>query len=1389
MSIASTSNRWLNRHYKTVATLLVLLAVLISSFRLFLPYVENYRVEFQNYLNDKNQTNGVIGSLSVAWQRTGPTIVMKNVRLFENDQASIHIKQLDLQVDFWESISQQQLISNNLVLTGAKINVNQGLWQEDLKASGNSISNEVNKTSLAGDRTTNDFELIANIFINRLNRFTIKDSQIVIKSETLTRDFHINKLTWLNEGDVHQAQGSVVLNGLSSNNLQLSLKLIGEEVSELNGQVYLKGNHLDITPWLDNLLAIDNDKTKTDISFATWLNVNNSSVDRLQVELAENKISWSFENEQQNLTLGQGQLLLVKGKQKESFKLFSTPLSLQFNQQPSQNLTLMLNKKASDYSAYISTVDFSLASQLVPLFVGEKTNRELLAKLSLTGQVNDLYIRNRPRQDNPTHKETNQSNMQVVANFSNVSSDYSHGIPGITNLSGNVSFDDNYLALEMLALQGALDFDKHFVQPFKYQSLSAQANISFNKSGWSLAVNELDFISEQIKLSAQVQLEAPVKSEMTMALLANIKEGNAGNVGHYLPLSIMSENLVNYLNNAFVSGTIKQAQVLLNGPLANFPFTDNSGIFVVDAELTDSQFKFADNWPAITDFSANLNFTKNSMLITGREGSLTGLDVTGVRAAINDFGSEILTVNALIKPTPAKAIEKLMSNSPLKNSVGSVLEQLDVNGNITGQFDLNLPLNDLDNVLASGKINFKDNQVILQTPRMNFSQVEGQLHFVNDVIETNNLSVVWQDLPLALNIKGIDKKEYYDTDIKLSANWPEKKWQQHVPSALQKYLQDQVSWQGSLSLHQHHQGGFSYDFTLNSDLLATTLNLPSPYGKNAQQKNKLVVNVNGQMQQSKITAQLDDNLNFFGVLNHQDIRFSRAHLVLGDEKMLLPMDGFHITTKLEQADFSLWQPLLSDIISSIAPVDADEGVLIPEQTTVNPQDVPLFAKPERIRGTIGKLAILGQELNNVSFNLLDKEHWWLLQLNAKETRSQLTFYPSWLEQGVDINAEFIHLNKKKDGLLRKEDSALTLTKSISDEQPSLSAVENIKQVNQSSLEQAVKEFINNNDTIFSSIPPLKLHCDRCQVGSLNFGQVDFTVERSGDDMVKINHFRAEREQAKLNFTATWFKNDLLSETSLSGDMSLNSIEYELKQLGFDSIIRDSGGNVDFNVSWQGGPHDFDLSNLNGKYEAKLDDGYLAEVSDKARIFSVLSLESLVRKLTLDFRDIFSDGMFYSDIRGDYIIEQGVLTTTNTKMNGTAGNLLMKGSTDLVSGELDYKLSYKPNLSSSLPVLAWIATLNPVTFLAGVAIDQVIKSQVVSEFNFELTGTVGSPQFKEVNRKNKNIRVNGSSVPEIVDSTTKPQKPGKDEKLPVKHLEQYNKKKVSLDLAEKEKIDG
>ena len=46
--------------------------------------------------------------------------------------------------------------------------------------------------------------------------------------------------------------------------------------------------------------------------------------------------------------------------------------------------------------------------------------------------------------------------------------------------------------------------------------------------------------------------------------------------------------------------------------------------------------------------------------------------------------------------------------------------------------------------------------------------------------------------------------------------------------------------------------------------------------------------------------------------------------------------------------------------------------------------------------------------------MLDKEQWWLLQLNAKETRSQIKIYPDWVEQGLDINAEFLKLPQNKE---------------------------------------------------------------------------------------------------------------------------------------------------------------------------------------------------------------------------------------------------------------------------------------------------------------------------------------------------------------------------------------
>ena len=1297
MSILRTSNRWLNRLYKAVAILLVLLAVLISAFRLFLPYVHHYRLPLQNYLNEQFQANISIGKLSMTWQRYGPILSVGDVQVFETESASVFIEQLELQVDFWSTISQQSLISKNLILSGVTADFSEKLWLGKEYNNGSGVAKK--------DTDADDISVISDLFLNRITRFSIRDSQITVRNKLITRSVRLNQLRWLNTGERHQAEGSVVLNGLSSNNLQLKLDLQGHKGSMLTGQMYLQANQIDITPWLDDILVLEDDKTSTDINFSAWLRINSSEIDRLQINFSDSTMHWQVEDKKQQLILDQGQLLLVKGKTERSFNLYTTPLSLQFNEQKPQKFSGMLAKKGNNFSLYLSDIDVAMLAQLTPLIVAKKATRNLLSEMTLTGKIEDFYIRNQ------------NNELQILTNFSSFNNSYSHGIPGLENVYGNLSYVNNYLSVDFSAEQGHLDFDKFFVQAFPYQSLSGQLNAVFDDKGWVLTVETVDFLSKEINLSAQVKVEAPIDSEVNLALLANVTNGNAGLVGRYLPLPIMSDNLVRYLNNAMVSGRVENAQILMNGPISRFPFTDGSGIFVVDAELSQSEFKFSENWPAITDFVANLNFTNNSMLITGQGGELTGLDISGVRAGIADLAhGQILTVDAQIKPTQARYISDLMNQSPFKGSVGSVLEQLKINGEVSGDFNLNLPLNNNEQALASGAIKFDNNQVALQTPKMDFSEVHGELSFNNDKISTKNLTLKWQGLPISLDISGMDKADYYDTNINLTALWPESEWLAQIPQKLKRYTKGELPWQGNLSLYQHHQGGFSYNASFDSDLTNTQLLLPAPYERNHEQEKYLSLQVNGDDSQSKVVLNYGDKMYFSGLLDHQSTTFTRANLMLGEGEMALPSDGFHITTQLEQVDFSLWQPLISNILDSINQPSNNQlsSNQLLTSSVVQENSSPLLAKPKRIRGSVGQFRIFGQELTNASFNLLDKPEWWLLQLNAKETRSQIKIYPDWLEQGLDINAEFLKLTSNKKELEVKSPLA-------------------IQQSNKA-----------ENDSIFDHIPPMNFHCDSCTIDLLDLGEVDVQIKRVDHQTIEFTDFTAKRNKTELSLSGRWLHNEQESTTSLAGKLSIDDIEKELKALSFGSGIKDSGGELEFNLNWSGGLHDFSVAHLNGDFNARLDDGYLADVPDAARILSVLSLQSLVRKLTLDFRDVFSKGMFYSYIKGEYQLNQGLMTTQNTEMKGTAGNLFMTGHTNLVTGELDYDMSYSPNISSNLPVIAWIVTsLNPVTFLAGVAIDQVIKSQVVYELNFELTGTIENPEFKEVDRKSKSISIDSA----------------------------------------------
>jgi len=1325
MSTSRVINRWLNRVYKSIAILLVLFAVLISSLRLFLPYAHHYKENLQNLINTTNNSHIVIGNLSMGWEKLGPSLIIEQITLLETHSTDIFVDKIHVHLDFWQSLLKAQVITQDVTLDGVQIFIK-----------------NIDKSSAHTQKEDPLITRITDIFLDQISRFSLVNSQVVFQTNETEKLLLINQLDWLNNGTRHRGKGYVIVDGLTSNNIKVILDLHGDDIDELDGQIYLQANQLNITPWLDTVFAIDNENTHSAINFDGWLTVNNGFPTQLQVSLGNNEISWTHNNTPQFFSVNQGHIVANMGSNIGEFNLnhfnvFSSPLTFITNQHSWEPTHFQFSNVSPVFNGYVSYLDIAGITDIVPLFLNDQAITPLLDNINPEGGIKELFIQTAP-------------NIQMVTAEIEKTKTYPYsGIPGISNLKGDIVVKNNAVKLMLSATEGELDFAEHFIQPIPYNNLSTDLHINIDNDAWSLSSEHIDFISDEITLNAEILVEKTKDSDTSMALLATVGKGDAEFADHYFPHLLMGEDLVNYLNASIVSGQVEQAQVLFNGPLNKFPFENNEGIFTVDAELSNAEFKFDPEWPAIKNFNANLNFTNNSMLITGRSGNLEGINVKGVTAAIKDLSNEqVLEVNAQVQHTKPQLVAALMNKSPLKSTVGNTLERLVIENPIAGDFYLNLPLNELDKVVAKGDVIFDNNRINLQAPDMLFTQVDGVLSYQNDRITANNVNLLWRDMPLTLTVKAQDKEMFYDTNIALDAKWESKQWLNQLPARLQEYGDGQLAWKGLISLNMYHEGGFRYGVDINSSLEGAELNLPAPYHKNTNESVVLKAHATGQNYSTTINASVGEQLQFYGELNHENTAFSKAHLMLGAEEMLLPTSGFHITAKLPQIDAKQWQPFLFNVIDTLnaqTPSENLTALVQPEavqtelaqpetmqtETTQQSSSSPLFDIPERIKGEFDTLNYGDYTLTDTLLTVKNIDQAWLIDVNSKEVRSQLTLHDALYDKGIHIDADVIHLAKTT---------------------PNETEEKTVKQVI-TSVEQA--EITALNKDIYTNLPPISLNCNQCIIDNIDLGKVAFSLARNDESHMILNNFRASRDKFDLLLTGTWVQENDKNITSVEGSLMIKDLEQETEKLGYTPTIKDSGLDSEFGFNWQASPYEFSVAQLNGYFNAKLDDGYLAEVPDQARVFSVLSLQSLVRKLSFDFRDIFADGMFYSSITGDFQLKDGIMYTDNMFMKGAAGDLEVKGNTDLGEEKLDIRMSYKPNVTSSLPALAWIATLNPVAFLAGVALEEVITSKVYYEMNFELTGTMSDPVFKDVNRKTRNISVGKTTPPKVIEDVVTP----------------------------------
>ena len=256
------------------------------------------------------------------------------------------------------------------------------------------------------------------------------------------------------------------------------------------------------------------------------------------------------------------------------------------------------------------------------------------------------------------------------------------------------------------------------------------------------------------------------------------------------------------------------------------------------------------------------------------------------------------------------------------------------------------------------------------------------------------------------------------------------------------------------------------------------------------------------------------------------------------------------------------------------------------------------------------------------------------------------------------------------------------------------------------------------------------------VGGEDFGTWRFGVRPRAGGVALIDlvadvrglHIESDGTQA------FWSSGD---ETRFEGRVTAGNLQHVLPLWDFAESVVSERFESSGSLRWPGSPLNFDLAHLSGKAALDVANGSFLDVtSGGARIMSLINFSTIVKRMSLDFSDVFGQGVAFDRVMADLALDDGLARfTTPAQVKGTGSSFLITGTVDLDAGHLNNEMVVTlPFLSSNLPwYAAFLAFSNPAG-AAGVWLGrEVFKEQIarLSSGKYRIGGTIEEPQVELV----------------------------------------------------------
>ncbi len=881
------------------------------------------------------------------------------------------------------------------------------------------------------------------------------------------------------------------------------------------------------------------------------------------------------------------------------------------------------------------------------------------------------------------------------------------------------------------------------------------------ESAIDVTVSNLSFKNADAQGSAQLTWKtsdpatAINKSKFPGVLDLNAKLTNAelNKVSRYLPLGIPTAAR-EYVRDLLIDGKASEVDFKIKGEVWDIPAAKaNQGDFKITAKFNNSRVAYVPKrlqdpadlpWPELSKVAGEMVLDRTSLSIKSTSAEVAGMPSIAIAQAIvtiPDLKLTVVNVNAQGKSAMVDMLG-FVNKSPLYGITSQSLSKATSTGSGDFKIELSLPIGDLNKTRVKGDIVFLGNDVQMtpQTPLI--GQAKGLLRFsekgflikdaqalmFGDAVRFDGGNLNANDPALSPTGKGVVIRG------------------QGVASALGLQRASELSFipqlakSASGSTAYFAQLRFAHDQTevsVQTNLQGLALTLPAPFNKTAQSiwplkfENTLVESSTIPERDGKVRLKDSINLSVEKIADFKlmrDISGNVPKVIRGSMSVGLdagegtpePNNAVAANVNVDHLDVDEWSKFFASLQSSSVGTAAKAGV----QAASN-QHVFDDLIPSTMAVRTKELIVEGRKFENVVIGGSREGSIWRANMEAK----QLSGYVEYRQPTVSLSTGRIYARLAR--LVIGEAQVKDVEKLL-DEQP-------------------------------VSIPALDLVVEDFELRGRKFGKIEIdAVNRQsntsgtadGTRVWRLNRLNVTVPEAKLTANGFWaYREGLRADAASKGDTTLlNTLERRttgidfkldisdtgqlLDRFGFKGVVRNGKGKLDGQLTWRGSPLAMNYPTLAGQFNINVENGQFLKVDPgAAKLLSVLSMQSIAKRLTLDFRDVFSEGFVFDFLRGDVAIDKGLATTNNMQISGVNAVILMDGKSDIAAGTQDIRVVYAPEVNAGVASLLVASAINPAiglgTFLAQLFIRAPLIEAVTKEF--KVYGTWAEPVVTEVKR--------------------------------------------------------